>query len=484
MKEFNRPLLPYPVVRGTMEKIMKRSLAVAAVLISMGLLSIPRTSEAQFGRIKDKIKAKVEGKVDQKEAEAEGKVDAKIDDSLDGVSNALSKILDGKKSCDEVEDDDDKAKCEQLEKKKAAKQAQEKRAQTQAAGSAANAGGAASPPVDAAAWANFDFVPGEKILFADDLGADRVGNFPQRWELVKGTAEIVEWNGKRWLRAVSDPTRVDIVLPAALPPRFTVEFDLNIREDRLIYQSVALVSGRADDIQGDADGGSTSLVAALPRSVLVVNRSEAGLLGGGADARKAYTGATEGSDNDAHKTRILRVRVQADGKYVKAYVDQDRIANVPSANLGRTNRIRFSLNGTSDGPVLIGNIVVAAGGSSFYDALLTNGRVATQGILFDTGSDRIKPESFGTLKQIGDMLKEHADLKLMIEGHTDNVGNSTANDALSHKRAAAVKQALASQFGVDAGRLTSTGFGDTKPAVPNTTAEGRQQNRRVELVKM
>ena len=85
---------------------------------------------------------------------------------------------------------------------------------------------------------------------------------------------------------------------------------------------------------------------------------------------------------------------------------------------------------------------------------------------------------------IGDMLKQHADLKLTIEGHTDNTGAAAANKTLSDKRAAAVKAYLTSSFGIDAKRLGSAGMGDTKPAAPNTTQEGRQQNRRVELVKM
>ena len=81
------------------------------------------------------------------------------------------------------------------------------------------------------------------------------------------------------------------------------------------------------------------------------------------------------------------------------------------------------------------------------------------------------------------MLKEHTDLKLTIEGHTDNVGAAQANHDLSHKRAAAVKAILVSSYGIDAARLEATGFGDKKPVAPNTTGEGRQQNRRVELVK-
>ena len=81
------------------------------------------------------------------------------------------------------------------------------------------------------------------------------------------------------------------------------------------------------------------------------------------------------------------------------------------------------------------------------------------------------------------MLTEHPDLKLSIEGHTDNVGAAAANQALSEKRAEAVRQALITVYKVDAARLTSAGLGASKPAMPNETPEGRQANRRVELVR-
>ena len=174
----------------------------------------------------------------------------------------------------------------------------------------------------------------------------------------------------------------------------------------------------------------------------------------------------------------------ADGRYVKVYVDDTRVANVPNANLGRSKKIVFGFNGRDHDPALITNILVAAGGKKLYDALAEKGRVSTQGIYFDTGSDRIRPESTPTLKEIGQMLTEHADLKLTIEGHTDNVGNAAANQELSQRRAAAVKAYLVANHAVDSSRLSSAGFGDKKPAAPNATPEGRQQNRRVELVKM
>ena len=82
------------------------------------------------------------------------------------------------------------------------------------------------------------------------------------------------------------------------------------------------------------------------------------------------------------------------------------------------------------------------------------------------------------------MLEEHADLKLTIEGHTDDVGDAAANQALSERRAAAVKAALVATYGVGGDRLQTAGLGSTKPAMQGATAEARAQNRRVELVKM
>jgi OmpA-OmpF porin, OOP family len=82
------------------------------------------------------------------------------------------------------------------------------------------------------------------------------------------------------------------------------------------------------------------------------------------------------------------------------------------------------------------------------------------------------------------MLKDHGDLKLTIEGHTDNVGKAKANQALSEKRAAAVRQFLIDSYQVDGARLQAKGLGQTKPVGSNDTAEGKQSNRRVELVKM
>jgi outer membrane protein OmpA-like peptidoglycan-associated protein len=116
-------------------------------------------------------------------------------------------------------------------------------------------------------------------------------------------------------------------------------------------------------------------------------------------------------------------------------------------------------------------------------ALNATGSVALHNILFDTGKATIKAESAAALEPVAELLKNDPSLKVEIQGHTDNVGQTAANLKLSQDRAAAVKTYLVQTAGVAPARLTSAGFGDTKPVAPNTTDEGRAQNRRVELVK-
>jgi outer membrane protein OmpA-like peptidoglycan-associated protein len=119
----------------------------------------------------------------------------------------------------------------------------------------------------------------------------------------------------------------------------------------------------------------------------------------------------------------------------------------------------------------------------FSQVISSSGRFVTHGIQFDTGSDRIKPESAPVIQSIARGLETNPNLKLLIEGHTDSVGNAAQNMDLSRRRAEAVKAVLVGQFNVDAARLSTAGLGSAKPIDSNDTPQGRSQNRRVELVK-
>ena len=106
---------------------------------------------------------------------------------------------------------------------------------------------------------------------------------------------------------------------------------------------------------------------------------------------------------------------------------------------------------------------------------------SAKAIFFANASAKLLPKSFKSLNSVATILKEDADLKLDIEGHTDNVGKPAKNQLLSEQRAKAVLDYLTKKAGVDAGRLTSAGFGDTRPIASNKTAKGKAQNRRVVL---
>ncbi|HEV7921919.1 MAG TPA: OmpA family protein [Thermoanaerobaculia bacterium] len=114
--------------------------------------------------------------------------------------------------------------------------------------------------------------------------------------------------------------------------------------------------------------------------------------------------------------------------------------------------------------------------------LETTGRARVYGINFDSDSDVLRDDSKPTLDQIVDVLKKNADWKMTVEGHTDSTATPEHNQQLSERRAAAVKNYLVTA-GIDAARLTSAGFGATKPVGDNSTELGRGQNRRVELAK-
>jgi OOP family OmpA-OmpF porin len=115
--------------------------------------------------------------------------------------------------------------------------------------------------------------------------------------------------------------------------------------------------------------------------------------------------------------------------------------------------------------------------------LASSGKFVTHGILFDTDSDVLKPESAPVIKEISNALYKNPGMKLEIDGYTDSTGDAAHNLDLSKRRAEAVAKVLEDQFGIDQSRLTSNGFGADKPISSNDTADGRAENRRVEFVK-
>ena len=338
-------------------------------------------------------------------------------------------------------------------------------------GQQAPAAPAAAKPADPKVWDNYDFVPGSKVVFFTDFSEDKVGNFARRLKYVKGPVEVVERDGIKVLRAIG-PSEFLVPVGKLLPQRFTLEIDV----------LAPPVGGLSRSVQ--FEGG--------PK--WAANATSANVVWGPKGTWIEGTGRNMGNSSVPIPAamqplvigNVAHLRVLMDSAYFKMYTNEKRMYNIPELAFRRDSVIRVALEGgEADGKAIyLTSIRVAESEIDvLYDALANKGRWATQGILFATGKAELQPESRPVLKEIAATLKDHTDLKILIEGHTDNVGAPASNLTLSDARAAAVKAALVADFAIDASRITTKGLGDTKPAVPNATAEGRAQNRRVEVVK-
>ena len=321
----------------------------------------------------------------------------------------------------------------------------------------------------AGAWDRYDFVPGDRVLFHEDFSADRIGNFPLRLELVSGAMQVVEWQGRHLLEIAGRDSLFAVKLPETLPERFTLEFEL--------FNPTSF------------HGLSVTTAEPLSRSTWAHYYEDSyfsfGHRQGSGVRTKEGHGPTSVTDDPRPSEAMTVVRVMADGSYVKVYVGENRVANVPNARFERGERLYFHADNSSpEKPSYVADIRIAAGNTSIYEQLEENGSVALRGILFESGSAVIRPESTPQLREIGDVLRQHRDLTLRIEGHTDNTGDTATNQTLSEERAVAVRAALIDRYGVDGARLTVQGFGESQPVDTNETPEGRQNNRRVELVRL
>ncbi len=380
-----------------------------------------------------------------------------------------------------------KKKIDEAARKSAADSA---RAKAAADSTKPNAAGGAAPPsgqapaattpggtepaakADPKIWENYDFVPGNKVLFYTDFSEDKVGNFARGLKYVGGPMEVVERDDVKMLRATGTGTLL-VPLGRVLPQRFTLEIDVLVPP---VYPStsplVAVEGGAAMDRS--------------PKSAEINWHTHSGFIIGGGQSIATSQLHPPADMAQLYYGKVAHLRILMDSAYFKMYANEKRLYNNPELQFKRDTVIRVLLGGSeaNDQALFITSIRVAESETDvLYDALASKGRWVTQGILFATGKADLQPESRPVLKDIAATMKQHADLKILIEGHTDNVGSAASNLTLSDARAAAVKAALVSDFGADADRITTQGLGDTKPAVPNTTLAGRAQNRRVEVVK-
>jgi OOP family OmpA-OmpF porin len=345
-------------------------------------------------------------------------------------------------------------------------------------------------------YSKFDFIPGEKIVAVEDFSQDAVGDFPAKWN-TNSSGEVVTIEGTegKWLMLGADgvfyPEFVN-----GLPENFTLEFNLATTSEFSFYSGflrtiIAEVANASKDFTKWKwyDGGK-------------VNGLEIGLHpknAGGAQGMSFFNVFTDVPGTSLMKNEtslsafhtpnhnVVKVSIWRQKGRLRLYVDDSKVWDLPRAfNPDRKyNFIAFSNNSyEGSNRYFIGNLRVAVGAPDTRSKLITEGKFSTTGILFDVNSATIKPESFGVLKDIANVLTENASVKVQIIGHTDSDGDDSANLLLSKKRSEAVKTALSKDFGIEGARLETDGKGESEPASPNSTAEGKANNRRVEFVKM
>ncbi len=334
------------------------------------------------------------------------------------------------------------------------------------------------------AYSKFDFVAGEKVVAMEDFEQDAVGDFPAKWNTNAG-GEIVtidEQKGK-WLKA-SDRGLFFPDFVNQLPENFTLEFDMMISDDvsqnmsglMVFFPEISKRKATFDanfstdpqvgfDIHPMPDqGGSTS-------SAWVFDKNNEKIL--------ENTIPFSWKVGEVNRVSIWRQKTR-----IRLYVNETKVWDLPRAFDPTLKYSMLFNNNLFGGANFITNLRIAEGAPDTRNKLITEGKLVTRGILFDVNSDKIKPESYGVLKEIGTVLKENPAVKVKIIGHTDSDGDDAKNLDLSKRRAASVKNALSAEFGIEAARMETDGKGETQPSDPNTTPQGKANNRRVEFVKL
>lgn len=314
-------------------------------------------------------------------------------------------------------------------------------------------------------YTKYDFVPGNKVIYFDDLEGEEEGEFPYRWNLEKGVFEIVRYGGDFWIMCSNDGSIRPKMPDAPLPPKYTAEMEFySFGADLVSYKfSIYWVNAKGKAIgQFSASGyGATYL----------------GLNGKRMADKKVPDGFPKG---------VNTMRIMATSRSMKCYINGEKVANVPKVDGFNPVGFRVQLRGSQypDRPTLVRNFRFAEGGGSMREQLDETGKIVTHGILFASNSAVIKGESFKTLKNIARLLEDDSSLRLSIEGHTDSDGSDDHNLTLSLNRATSVRTYISSKYGISADRLESKGWGETKPIDTNDSPEGKANNRRVELVKL
>ncbi len=313
-------------------------------------------------------------------------------------------------------------------------------------------------------YGNYDFVPGENILFEDNFQDGQEGEFPDKWDLEKGQAVLNKVNGE--LALFITQGNYAYVTPlvknkAYLTDPFTVELDYYVQTEQ--RNGVRVFIECADNSQKGIYFGPAGDVS----SDYFIR-----------DFSSPFPDTNAKLFGQWHHAAFIFKNGQ-----IKTYVDQYRVTIMPNTQIVPVS-IKVGGIGDINNPMIFKNLKIAAGGSmNMIGRKFTDAKIVTHGIQFDVGRATIRPTSMGTLNMIKEVMIDNPELRFEIGGHTDADGDAASNLKLSQDRADAVRQALI-DLGIDGSRLTTKGYGLTKPISDNNSPEGKSSNRRVEFVRI
>jgi OOP family OmpA-OmpF porin len=435
-------------------------------ICSIAAFAIVASSFGQIN-IQDKLERKIKERADRK-------VDRTIDKGLDEVEGGVDQ---GAKDATKKKDKD----------KDASKEggSEQKGSGSGSSGSAPSASGSKGPAT-LKSYSKFDFVPGEQVVAVEDFMQDAIGDFPAKWN-TNASGEVVTIEGEegRWLKLASN----GIIYPEFLgeiPENATVEFDVMVGQVYSYYCHCV-------DLRFVDAANRNLLRPEIQNQVRVNIHPHVNGATGSTRVETRDATSTIIINNDREQAQLVHrgvspkahVAVWRQKNRLRVYLNEEKVWDLPRAFQPDTKyRLVLETGACDESIPYIANLRVAAGAPDTRNKLITEGRLVTRGILFDSGSDRIKAESYGTLKEIAAVLTENAAVRVRIIGHTDSDGDDAANIELSKRRAAAVKESLAKEFSIDAGRMEADGKGEAQPAGPNDTPQGKANNRRVEFVKL
>lgn len=306
------------------------------------------------------------------------------------------------------------------------------------------------------------FTPGDKTIFFDDFTDMTAGDAPLHFKIRGASAELKAAGDVRQLTVAQRGSIFPNV--KGLPKNFTLEMEIKFEATNRAIQSVLLMSGNKPILLLSTTASPTGAAQVMS---LRTPYSELG--------RKQAP---------ANFKEPAKLALWVQNGRVRTFINGEKVLDANQVEMPAIDNVEFSHDfyGANQS-IGYRSVRFAESVPDFSHVLMAGGRYVTNGILFDTNSDRLKPESAPVLQFVAKGLEASPALKVLIEGHTDSTGNAAANLDLSKRRAEAVKNVLVSQFKIDAARLATNGLGASKPVAPNDTPQGKAQNRRVEFAK-